>query len=39
MAEMLCSEGVQVIDDRVQDFKKVYWDPAIRIGALISPAL
>lgn len=32
MAEMLRSEGVEVKDDQVQDFKKVYWDPAIELA-------
>lgn len=32
MAEMLRSEGVEVIDDQVQDFKKVYWDPALELA-------
>ena len=32
MAEMLRSEGVEVKDDQVQDFKKVFWDPAIELA-------
>ncbi|MCW3806894.1 MGMT family protein [Plebeiibacterium marinum] len=29
MAEMLLSEGVKVKDDRVVDFKDVFWDPEL----------
>lgn len=32
MQEMLESEGVQVKDDQVQDFKNVYWDPNIELA-------
>src|ERR1700712_4387814 len=32
MQEMLESEGLQVKDDQVQDFKKVYWDPNIELA-------
>ena len=28
MQEALEAEGVRVVDDQVQDFKKVFWDPA-----------
>jgi len=31
MAEMLRSEGVEVVDDQIQNFKKVFWDPAIEL--------
>jgi methylated-DNA-protein-cysteine methyltransferase-like protein len=31
MAQLLESEGVRVKDDQVQDFKKVFWDPAIEL--------
>jgi methylated-DNA-protein-cysteine methyltransferase-like protein len=31
MQEMLESEGVQVKDDQVQNFKNVYWDPIIEL--------
>lgn len=31
MAEMLRSEGVEVIEDQVQDFKNKFWDPAIEL--------
>jgi methylated-DNA-protein-cysteine methyltransferase-like protein len=32
MEQMLASEGVQVVDDKVIDFKKVFWDPAIELA-------
>ena len=32
MAELLESEGVKVIDDQVQDFKNLFWDPAIELA-------
>ena len=32
MAEMLRSEGVKVEEDQVQDFKKVFWDPAVELA-------
>jgi methylated-DNA-protein-cysteine methyltransferase-like protein len=32
MQEMLESEGVKVVDDQVQDFKTVYWDPNIELA-------
>ena len=32
MRELLESEGVQVKDDQVQDFKTVFWDPAIELA-------
>ena len=32
MAQLLESEGVQVKDDQVQDFKKLYWDPSIALA-------
>lgn len=31
MQQLLESEGVEVIDDQVQDFKKVYWDPNLEL--------
>ncbi|MDB5133461.1 MAG: hypothetical protein JWP37_64 [Mucilaginibacter sp.] len=31
MAQLLESEGVKVKDDQVQNFKKVFWDPAIEL--------
>jgi methylated-DNA-protein-cysteine methyltransferase-like protein len=32
MQELLESEGVQVADDQVQDFKTIYWDPNIELA-------
>ena len=32
MAQLLESEGVQVKDDQVQDFKKLYWDPSVELA-------
>jgi methylated-DNA-protein-cysteine methyltransferase-like protein len=32
MTEMLESEGVKVIDDQIQDFKKVFWDPEVELS-------
>ncbi|MEZ2339298.1 MGMT family protein [Mucilaginibacter sp. RCC_168] len=32
MAELLEGEGVKVIDDQVQDFKTVFWDPNIELA-------
>jgi methylated-DNA-protein-cysteine methyltransferase-like protein len=31
MAELLESEGVQVVEDQVQNFKGVFWDPMIEL--------
>jgi len=32
MQEMLESEGIKVENDQVQDFKTVFWDPAIELA-------
>jgi methylated-DNA-protein-cysteine methyltransferase related protein len=32
MAELLESEGVKVVEDQVQDFKNVYWDPGVELA-------
>ncbi len=32
MEELLKSEGVQVKDDQVQDFKTMFWDPSIELA-------
>ena len=32
MEQMLASEGVKVNDDKVVDFKKVFWDPAVELA-------
>jgi methylated-DNA-protein-cysteine methyltransferase-like protein len=29
METLLANEGVKVVDDQVQDFKTVFWDPSI----------
>jgi methylated-DNA-protein-cysteine methyltransferase-like protein len=31
MEQLLAAEGVTVVDDKVQDFKKVFWNPAIEL--------
>jgi methylated-DNA-protein-cysteine methyltransferase-like protein len=31
MEQMLASEGVKVDNDKVVDFKKVFWDPALEL--------
>lgn len=31
MDKALEAEGIQVLDNQVQDFKKVYWDPNIEL--------
>lgn len=28
MQQLLESEGIQVVDNQIQDFEKVFWDPA-----------
>ncbi len=32
MQQLLEKEGVKVLDDKVQDFEKVFWNPAIELG-------
>jgi methylated-DNA-protein-cysteine methyltransferase related protein len=32
MEQLLKSEGVNVTDDKVVDFKKLFWDPAIELA-------
>ena len=32
MEQLLASEGVKVENDKVVDFKKVFWDPAVELG-------
>jgi|ERR1035437_2426082 methylated-DNA-protein-cysteine methyltransferase-like protein len=32
MQALLENEGIEVIDDKVQDFKKLFWDPEIELG-------
>ena len=31
MEELLAKEGVKVVNDQVQDFAKLYWDPALEL--------
>jgi len=32
MQQMLEAEGIKVVDDKVQDFNKVFWDPSIELA-------
>jgi methylated-DNA-protein-cysteine methyltransferase-like protein len=32
MQELLEAEGIKVKDDQIQDFKSVFWDPAIELA-------
>ncbi|MEP0265265.1 MGMT family protein [Dokdonia sp.] len=32
MEQMLGEEGIEVEDDKVVDFKKLFWDPVIELG-------
>lgn len=32
MEELLMAEGVKIMENQVQDFKKIFWDPAIELG-------
>ena len=32
MQELLEAEGIKVKDDQVQDFKTVFWDPAVELA-------
>ena len=32
MQQMLESEGVEVVDDQVQDFKTRFWDPSVELA-------
>jgi methylated-DNA-protein-cysteine methyltransferase-like protein len=32
MQEALQAEGVQVVDDRVVNFKELFWDPQQELG-------
>lgn len=31
MEELLALEGVKVLEDKIVDFKKLYWDPALEL--------
>ena len=32
MQEILESEGIEVVNDQVQNFQQIFWDPIIEIG-------
>jgi methylated-DNA-protein-cysteine methyltransferase-like protein len=32
MSQLLESEGVKVVDDQVQDFKNLFWDPSVELA-------
>jgi methylated-DNA-protein-cysteine methyltransferase-like protein len=32
MEQMLQSEGIEVVDNQVQNFKELFWDPAIELA-------
>ena len=32
MQQLLENEGIEVEKDKIKDFKKIYWDPAIELG-------
>jgi methylated-DNA-protein-cysteine methyltransferase-like protein len=32
MQILLASEGISVVNDQIQDFEKVFWDPSIELG-------
>ncbi|MGV3657193.1 MAG: MGMT family protein [Chitinophagaceae bacterium] len=32
MEELLQKEGIEITDDKVQDFEKLFWDPATELG-------
>lgn len=32
MEQMLQSEGIEVVDNQVQNFKEIFWDPAIELA-------
>lgn len=31
MQQLLENEGIEVIDDKIQDFSKLFWDPSIEL--------
>jgi len=31
MQQMLEEEGIKVVDDQVQDFRKLFWDPSVEL--------
>jgi len=32
MQQLLENEGIEVENDKIRDFKNIYWDPAIHLG-------
>ena len=32
MAKRLRAEGIEVVDDQIQNFKSIFWDPMIELG-------
>lgn len=34
MEELLQLEGISIVNDQIQDFKSVFWDPEIELGQL-----
>lgn len=32
MQQLLENEGIEVENDKIKDFKNIYWDPAIELG-------
>jgi methylated-DNA-protein-cysteine methyltransferase-like protein len=32
MEQMLANEGVKVVDNQVQNFKTIFWDPMVELG-------
>jgi len=34
MQQLLESEGIKIVDDQVQDFKAVFWDPMVELPQL-----
>jgi methylated-DNA-protein-cysteine methyltransferase-like protein len=34
MAERLRAEGIVVVNDQIQDFKKHFWDPSTELGSM-----
>jgi len=31
MRELLESEGIEVVDDQIQDFERLFWDPVVEL--------
>ncbi|OOQ60640.1 MGMT family protein [Mucilaginibacter pedocola] len=32
MEELLAAEGIEVKDDKIQNFKQLYWDPSVELS-------